>query len=127
MHASDLLDQRIIEKGGFVPSYQVGSIKKAITEIIELVTMTLQEKKLTILFKTKGPLKADMPLSFDSRRLQQVVLNLLTNAVKFTPTSGNITVTMNLSKSTGDQLAKANNRVHLEVTVKDNGVGIDGS
>ena len=89
--------------------------------------MTLQEKKLTILFKTKGTLKADMPLSFDSRRLQQVVLNLLTNAVKFTPTSGNITVTMNLSKNSGEQLAKANNRVHLEVTVKDNGVGIDGS
>ena len=89
--------------------------------------MTLQEKKLTILLKTKGTLKADMPLSFDSRRLQQVVLNLLTNAVKFTPTSGNITVTMNLSKNSVEQLAKANNRVHLEVTVKDNGVGIDGS
>ena len=104
----------------------MGSIKKAIEEIIELVTMTLQEKKLVIQFKTKGNIRADMPLSFDSRRLQQVILNLLMNAVKFTSNTGNITVTLNLSKNL-ERLQKVNNRVHLEVTVKDNGVGIERS
>ena len=52
------------------------------------------------------------PISGDADRLQQVVWNLLTNAVKFTPKGGRIQVKVQRVDS------------HVEVVVSDSGVGI---
>ena len=56
-----------------------------------------------------------VPVRADARRLEQVFLNLLTNAVKFTPRGGNVTV---------DVMADAH---HVNVRVADDGAGIDPS
>ena len=50
----------------------------------------------------------------DPMRLQQVILNLLTNAIKFTPNAG--TVEVKLEKQMGEEL--------LQLQVIDNGIGI---
>jgi PAS domain S-box-containing protein len=52
------------------------------------------------------------PVSGDPTRLQQVIWNLLNNAIKFTPNGGKITVTLERVNS------------HLEVSVIDTGEGI---
>ena len=52
------------------------------------------------------------PISGDADRLQQIVWNLLTNAVKFTPRSGRIQVKVQRVNS------------HVEIVVNDSGVGI---
>ena len=52
------------------------------------------------------------PISGDADRLQQIVWNLLTNAVKFTPKSGRIHVRVQRINS------------HVEIVVSDSGVGI---
>ena len=41
LHTQDLLDQRIIENGGFMPAYSVECIHKTIIEIISLVKLTI--------------------------------------------------------------------------------------
>ena len=53
------------------------------------------------------------PISGDADRLQQVVWNLLTNAVKFTPKGGKI------------QLKVQRINSHVEIVVSDSGVGIN--
>jgi PAS domain S-box-containing protein len=53
------------------------------------------------------------PVHGDANRLQQVVSNLLTNAVKFTPKGGDISVQ---SRSTG---------CHVELAIQDSGIGIE--
>jgi hypothetical protein len=54
-------------------------------------------------------------VSGDSNRLQQVVWNLLTNAIKFTPKGGQVQVLVQRVDS------------HIELSVSDNGIGIPAS
>jgi PAS domain S-box-containing protein len=54
-------------------------------------------------------------VSADSSRLQQVVWNLLTNAIKFTPKGGQVQVLVQRVKS------------HIELSVSDTGIGIPAS
>jgi signal transduction histidine kinase len=52
-------------------------------------------------------------ISGDSERLQQVMWNLISNAIKFTPKGGRVQVVLGRAES------------HVEVSVVDNGIGID--
>ena len=51
MHANDLLDYRVIEKGSFVPNLSLGSIIDTAKEMIELMNSTLTERDLTIVLE----------------------------------------------------------------------------
>lgn len=57
--------------------------------------------------------KLDLWLDADPTRIEQVVLNLLANAAKYTPKNGCI------------QLTARNHNTDILVTVKDNGIGIE--
>jgi signal transduction histidine kinase/ActR/RegA family two-component response regulator len=52
-------------------------------------------------------------ISGDSERIQQVMWNLISNAIKFTPKGGSVQVVLQRAES------------HVEVSVSDSGVGID--
>jgi signal transduction histidine kinase len=59
---------------------------------------------------------ADIPVVGDAARIRQVLINLIGNAVKFTPVEG--TITVSLGKSSGDAKSRA------ELRVTDTGPGI---
>jgi PAS domain S-box-containing protein len=108
---NDILDFSKIEAGQVelapAPIDPVGFV----VETVELVSAQAQAKQLTIETVIRTPLPA--AVAADGGRLRQVLLNLLTNAVKFTEAGG---VTVGIGY---DGAAEA-----LRVSVADTGVGI---
>ena len=56
----------------------------------------------------------ELQMDYDPQRLQQIIANLLSNSIKFTPNGGNVYLQINISEN-GESLA---------VKVKDTGIGI---
>lgn len=79
LHAQDLLDQRIIEQGKFAPCYSKSKVSDAINEIVNMVNLTLDQTQLNIVH---NKVRFD-EIRFDVRRLQQVLLNILSNSIKY--------------------------------------------
>jgi PAS domain S-box-containing protein len=105
----DLLDMSRIISGKLRLDVRQVNIGDVVTGAVEAVMPSASAKNLRIQV-VADPLAG--PVSGDPSRLQQVVWNLLTNAVKFTPKGGEIQV-----------VAKRVNS-HIEIVVSDNGTGI---
>ena len=122
LHAHDFLDQRLIEKGVFVPHYSEGSYTEAINEIVHMLQTTIRSRQLAIEFKTKKKVSATQ-IKFDKRRLQQVLMNVLQNAIKFQK-QGKIVVKArlkltDLDDDSDDESDDALKWMMLEVSVHD--------
>ncbi|PKP78823.1 MAG: hypothetical protein CVT81_02160 [Alphaproteobacteria bacterium HGW-Alphaproteobacteria-3] len=109
---NDLLDISRIEAGRFELSEDEVDIGHIVTEAVNLISLQAREKGIAL---TAPVLGAEAIVLADSRVLKQVVLNLVANAVKFTPEGGQIRVELRTS-ATGD----------IGVDVVDTGIGIAG-
>ena len=83
MHTNDLLDQKIIQNGRFVPNMTKQVLSQSIMKTVQLVRATIVRKPLVIQCDVKNCGSQRKYHLFDDLRLQQVLLNLLTNAIKF--------------------------------------------
>ena len=85
----DLLDATRISHGKLALEMQVVDVDVALRDAIETVASELKEKRIAL----KLNLAAEKPLVMgDPVRLQQIFWNVLRNAVKFSPTGGEIAV-----------------------------------
>jgi len=106
---NDLLDISKIEAGKFELNFTAVDV----TEIVEDCAGSLQPlaKRARIVLRTS--LAPDLPtVVADPRRLKQILLNLLTNAIKFTKEGGQVIVSGTLVDG------------ELRLRVRDNGVGM---
>jgi signal transduction histidine kinase len=87
-------------------------MEKVVVHALEELRPQLEEKNLTVGRTTNGP---DFGIQGDEDRLLRVVVNLLGNAVKFTPDRGAIVVGLTDRSS------------EIELTVRDTGIGIPES
>jgi len=105
----DLLDVSRIVTGKLRLDVRQVDLTEVINEALDAVTPAAEAKGLRIQ-KVLDPRAG--PVTGDPARLQQVVWNLLINAVKFTPRGGRIQV----------QLQRVNS--HVEIVVSDTGEGM---
>ncbi|MGL5834247.1 MAG: ATP-binding protein [Waterburya sp.] len=105
----DLLDVSRILRGKLNLNWVTLKLALIVNSALETVQLTAETKSITINFDTDN---SNALVRGDPTRLQQVVWNLLCNAVKFTPEGGQIDV--NLSESNS----------HICLEIKDTGKGI---
>ena len=106
---SDLLDVSRIISGKLRLDLRTLELPTIIESAVEATRPAAEAKGVrlaTVLNPRAGPIDGD------ADRLQQVIWNLLTNAIKFTPAGGRILVKL---ESVGSQ---------VEITVQDSGIGI---
>jgi len=105
----DLLDVSRIVSGNLRLDLRPVQLDQVIKAAIDSMRPAANAKKIEI-FASIDPNTS--PVSGDPDRLQQMVWNILSNAVKFTPSAGQINVRLTSTSS------------HNEIVVSDNGEGI---
>ncbi len=114
---NDILDMSKIESGKLTLHMEQMSLQETMQGIVNIVQPQVNAKKQRF-----DMYIYDIPTEHvfcDSIRLNQILLNLLGNAIKFTPEGGSISAVLYEEAS---PLGSENIRVHLRV--KDNGIGM---
>lgn len=112
---NDTLDIGKIESGKLALHPSVCDEEKIFDTVLRIVTPSIEEKKLHFSFQKKNVHWTS--LYADAQRMQQIFLNLLTNAIKFTPMGGNVSLIL-------ECLWENEHTVCDRFTVKDNGIGM---
>ncbi len=108
---NDVLDVSVLESQALHLHIAPLSLRKVIEQAASLVKMRAAERKLDI---SAVKVARDVRVKGDDRRVTQIFLNLLTNAVKFTPEGGRIGLDVKVHRKQG----------MAAVTVWDTGIGI---
>ncbi len=105
---NDILDMSKIEAGKMTLNTETLQINDMIAQVIRIVRGRADENRLKLVFQEVEA----KPIEADPRAIKQILLNLMTNAIKFTPEGGAVSVVVE-PKSAG-----------LIVRVSDTGIGI---
>ena len=111
---NDILDLAKVDAGKMVFEQTPFKIAASISAMIHLFETKIQEKNLLLIKKYDD--KIPRVLSGDPVRLHQIILNLVSNAVKFT-SEGKITISARLLNETEE-------KADIEFSVSDTGIGI---
>lgn len=106
---NDLLDLSRLVSGKIVLKRQIIDLSDAVHQAMETVRAAAARHKVAIEIK---PATTPLPVDVDPVRTDQIITNVLTNAIKYTPEGGHVVVTL---ERDGDQAV---------VRVTDDGVGI---
>tara|TARA_B100001146_G_scaffold165378_1_gene146232 strand:+ start:2385 stop:3944 length:1560 start_codon:yes stop_codon:yes gene_type:complete len=106
---SGLLDVAKIDSGSMMVDLKVCKPYELFLSVVGLIQPQLVEKKI-ILNQLIDP--AAETIVCDIRKVKQIMVNLISNAIKYTPDNGTIEITLTRDKK------------HTKIIVSDNGIGI---
>ena len=112
---NDVLDMSKIESGKFILANETFSLSEAMNNVSQIIQQRCNDKNIR--FKVTNNGLADIYVMGDKLRLNQVLINLLGNAIKFTPDSGEIIFT-------ADILYSSESEVSVHYSVSDTGIGM---
>ncbi|MDR1732727.1 MAG: response regulator [Synergistaceae bacterium] len=113
---NDVLDMSKIEAGKLEMALTEFSLEKMIQRVTDVVIFRMEEKEID--FNVSFAPNLPLVIISDDQRLAQVVTNLFSNAIKFTPQNGAISLSVRLVEENSSGLCK------VEFKVTDTGIGV---
>jgi len=107
---NDLLDTAKIEKGKMEIIRMPFDLSMAARDVVDLFKPLAEEKKITLSYEGLETARVNA----DEDRIKQVITNLVSNALKFTPEGGKISI----------RLTRPDGKSEFIVSVSDTGIGI---
>jgi heavy metal sensor kinase len=104
-----LLELSRADTGHVRLSMEEGNLTKIILDIVEDAVILAESKGLQV----ESNIEENVLLEFDSGRIHQAVLNIVDNAIKYTPEGGKISIGLTKGK------------IFTEIVVDDTGIGMD--
>lgn len=117
---NDILEISKIESGQLQLAAKPVQVSKLVTETFASLSLKASDKKIQ--YQLDNHIPSDLEVIGDGAKIKQIVINLLNNAIKFTPANDGpgrnsaVTISVNI-KSYGD-------RENIVISVKDTGAGI---
>jgi signal transduction histidine kinase len=105
---SDLFDYTKIEAQKGEWSFDQANLSILIEEVVEIISPLSMDKNITVKYENPGDILVEM----DLERIEQVLVNLIENAIKFS------------DRATEIEIGIEEDSTHVTVSVTDHGVGI---
>ena len=116
----NLLELSKIEAGQLTIKRELSDIGELIYEAVNSIDRWRESKNLRLEVKTESGLPQ---LYADRNRIIQVIINLLGNAIKYTPSGGQILIEAKIFMEVNPELSK-NEEKFMAISVQDTGIGI---
>ncbi|MDR1005215.1 MAG: response regulator [Prevotellaceae bacterium] len=118
---NQLMDMRKIDRGQMRIRFSETDLTSFLQELYVTFTPHAEAKQITMRFVPETP-EAPTPVWIDPSNFDKVIVNVLANALKFTPQGGEITISLR----TGNDPAAADTPLQhfVEIVIADSGIGI---
>ncbi len=117
---NQLLDFRKLEVQGFNFNPSFGDIVAFLRETVASFSNLSEQKHVELIFKTRIE---ELNTNFDKDKLEKIMFNLLSNAFKFTPGNGRVSVSLEM-ESAGINTHNEDISTNLVIKTEDTGIGI---
>lgn len=120
---NQLMDFRKIEEAGLALNLTRNDIVLFIKEIVSAFDQEAGERNINFSYNSSHP---SLNIWFDMDKLDKIIYNLLSNAFKYTPDKGTITISLSIDR---DAVGKSENITErsarqFKITVQDSGIGV---
>jgi signal transduction histidine kinase/CheY-like chemotaxis protein len=105
---NDILDLSKVEAGQMEVRLQTIAVSEVVDQVVRIVEPLVTKKSI----KLETEVAAAGDVSADPGKLKQMILNLVSNAIKFTPDGGTVTISAQRTPTA------------MEISVTDTGIGI---
>ena len=114
-----MLDRALLENGTLKPNKTIAKISKVVDECVEIIRFQSESRRIQIEVCHKGDTSEEPLVLVDVQRIQQVLSNVLTNAIKFSEVGSIVNVNILPLKKKAET-----SRCTVCLQVSDNGIGM---
>lgn len=125
---NQLMDMRKLDKGQMKLYFRKTDMNSFVADICKAFEYQMQQKAITFNFKQNS---TGITAWIDPANFDKIIINLLSNALRFTPKGGTITVILTTTENTDSNAEctanDTNNKMNqfFELSVVDSGIGIE--